>query len=271
MAIYRKQALVVGNDSYLIGQLDTCVNDATDVHNCLRSMGFQSRCAINQRLNSIQAITRQFVQSIQPGSIAIFYFSGHGLQYNGINYLIAVDNKGVVLDYLDQTALDVQKLIESMHEKRPRLILVILDCCRGYEIETLTDQRRFSNRASTKIKDGLAPMQAPPGTIIAYACAADQVSTTLSKNNRNSLYTYHLLRHICEPNIDIDLVLRKVAVDVQKDRLNIAHQIPFRYSSCNEIICLVINGGMNLPMLAGPCFRKLFSKNNKHNSSSTCI
>jgi uncharacterized caspase-like protein len=261
MATYVKQALVIGNDTYLQRPLGTCVNDAADMYNCLRMMGFQARRAKNLRLNEMRAITHQFVQSIQPGSIVMFYYSGHGLQYNNINYLTPINNNELVLDYIDQLTLDVQELINNMYQKRPRLMLIILDCCRGFEISEASDQKRWFNRRSTKIKDGLAPMQAPPATIIAYACAADQLSTTLSRNNRNSMYTYHLLNHICTPNIDIDLVLRRVAKDVEQDPLNEDHQIPYRYSNCNEIICLVGDGGINVPVLpgylqAGPFFRK---------------
>ncbi len=261
MAIYVKQALVIGNDAYLQRPLRTCVNDAADMYNCLRMMGFQARRAKNLRLNEMRAITDQFVQSIQPGSIVMFYFSGHGLQYKDINYLTPINDDGLVLDYIDQSCLDVQELINNMSRKRPRLMLIILDCCRGFEISEASDQRRQFNRRSTKVKDGLAPMQAPPATIIAYACAVDQSSTTRSKNNRNSMYTYHLLNHIGTPNIDIDLVLRRVAKDVEQDSLNEYHQTPYRYSNCNEIICLVGNAGMNLPVLPGylqarPGFRK---------------
>jgi len=102
MAIYKKQALVIGNDSYVRRPLATCVNDATDLSHCRRSIGFQTRCEINLRLNSMEAITRQFIQSIQSGSIVMFYFSSHGIQYDGINYLSPTDKNAHVAGHLDQ-------------------------------------------------------------------------------------------------------------------------------------------------------------------------
>jgi uncharacterized caspase-like protein len=269
MAISGRQALSIGNDAYFEKPLGACVNDATDIYNSLSSIGFQIRCATDLPFNDMRALTHQFVQSIRPGSIVMFYFSGHGLQYNGINYLIPINNKNISLDSLDTSTLNIQELIDMMHRKGPRLMLIILDCCREYNTEKISDKRRFFSRASISIKAGLAPMRAPLATVIAYACAADEFSSPESRNGRNSLYTYHLLRHIGTPNIDIDLVFRNVAKDVQRDPLNVLKQTPFRYNSCNEIICLVNNRGKNVRMLpgnlhAGPVFRKSFYRSSKH-------
>ena len=267
MATLMKQALVMGNEAYVENPIQKCVNDATDMSRSLHSIGFQVQPAMNRRSKSMHAITHRFVQSIQPGSIVTFYFSGHGFQYNGINYLVPVDDDNLYIENLDSVALNVQKLISSMHSRRPRLTILILDVCRSDPTSTTQDGKRFRKRGLLGTKDGLAPMVAPPATIIAYACAENEYSSTLSMNGRNSLYTYHLLRYIATPNTDIDLVLRKVAADVQKDPLNLLNQVPFRYSSCNEIICLVDYGGINAPMLpigwqSEPSFRKSFFRNN---------
>jgi uncharacterized caspase-like protein len=267
MDTFMKQALVIGNEAYAQNPIQMCVNDATDMSICLHSMGFQVQPAINQRLDSMQAITHQFIQSIQPGSIAMLYYSGHGCQYNGINYLLPIDDDYIQLNNLNSTAINVQEVINSMHSKGPRLMIIILDACRAFVVGTTQDRRRLYNKASGTTLNGLAPMRAPPATIIAYACAEDELSTTLSMNGRNSLYICHLLRHICTPNTDIDFVLRNVAVDVQRDPFNRGRQTPFRYSSCNEAICLVNYGGMNTSMLPigwqqGSFFRKSFFTNN---------
>ncbi|MCC7159927.1 MAG: caspase family protein, partial [Ignavibacteria bacterium] len=88
-------------------------------------------------------------------------------------------------------------------------------------------------------KSRFASMQVPPSTIIAYACAEDAIASSMSRNGRNSLYTYHLLRHIRKPNIDIKTVLKFVGIDVQNE--SEYHQIPFQYSSCKEKIYLGMN------------------------------
>jgi uncharacterized caspase-like protein len=264
MAMPERQALAIGNDSYLVNRLPFCVNDATDLSSCLRMIGFRVQCATDLHIMSMKSITRQFVQSIRPGSIALFYFSGHGLQYNGENYLIPTDNDAIDLGNINESMLNIQELINDMMQKGPRLMLIILDCCRAYEVSDSTHKRGFFDRASSRNKQGLAPMRAPSSTITAFACAADEYSSGQSRNGRNSVYTYHLLRHIRTPNVDIDLILRNVAVDVARETKN--KQTPFRYSSCNEIICLVNNWGVNVPavpmnMQPIPVSRKSFLRN----------
>lgn len=244
MAGYKKQALSIGNDTYVRRPLKSCVNDAVDVTSRLRAIGFRTQCSTNLELSSMKSATDRFVQSIKPGSVALFYFSGHGLQYQGVNYLIPTNDKTLVEGQFDHSALNVQNLIDRMYSKNPRVMIVILDCCRGYKANGLPRQNQFHNGEQDQIMDGLAPMSGPPATIIAYACAADQVSSGLSKNNRNGLYTYHLLKHISTPNTDIDLILRRVARDVQNDPMNLLHQVPFRYSSCNEPIYLAFHKRM---------------------------
>ena len=236
-----RQALIIGNDAYESTPLPCCVNDAMGMKNSLRTIGFYTHCGTDQRMDQMQAMATRFVQSIQPGSIAVFYFSGHGSQFNGVNYLCPVDNSSEIdLKNLDRYYLNVQKLVDAMEARRPRLMIIILDACRRGD--ELRDQSRLLGKAAIKMRSGLAPMRAPPGTIIAFACGADKYSYGQSKYGNHSVYTYHLLRHIKTPNLDIDLVLRKVAFDVQQETKNV--QTPFRYSSCNEVICLVGDSGM---------------------------
>ena len=239
-----RQALVIGNDAYAFSPLPCCVNDAIGMKNALRSIGFHTHCETDRRIDQMQSVANRFVQSIQPGSIALFYFSGHGLQCNGVNFLSPIDNDGDIdPDHMDRSRLNVQKLVDAMETRRPRLMIIILDACRSDA--ALKDLRRLRDRAASIVRPGLAPMRAPPGTIIAFACAADEVSYGKSKYGNNSVYTYHLLRYLTTPNVDIDLVLRKAAADVQQETKNV--QTPFRYSSCNEVICLVSNAAMNHP------------------------
>ena len=85
-----KQALSVGIKDYIPSRLllEPCIHDAKDVANALRSIGFNAQLAADLDLNPTKLVIRQFINSIQPGSIAVFYFSGHGVEYNGVNYLI---------------------------------------------------------------------------------------------------------------------------------------------------------------------------------------
>ncbi|CAF0830484.1 unnamed protein product [Adineta ricciae] len=251
-----KQALSIGiNDyspSYL--RLRPCLNDATDMHHALQSIGFHTQCERDPDLKSMKAVTQRFVRSIRPGSVVLFYFSGHGVQSDGNNYLIPKDAVGICAENIRSTAIDAQKLINEMHGRRPRLIICVLDCCRTDPPTEPLDARSRYKAALAGTRGGFAPMQAPPSTIVVYACAADDTASPRSRNGRNSLYTYHLLRYLRTPNTDIETVLRYVAAAVQKDSEN--KQIPFRYSSCNEMIYLVTKQGVNPKMISHPMHRK---------------
>ena len=258
-----KQALTIGINAYVPSRLALrpCRNDATDLSNSLRSMGFQVQNDLDLNLKSMQSATRQFVNSIQPGAIVLFYFSGHGVQCNGENYLIPTNAVGVHVNNIKSTTIDAQSLVDSMYQRRPRLIICILDCCRTQAPVRPLDAFPSPNRALAGTNPGLAPMRTPPSTIIAYACRENDTASAQSKNGRNSLYTYHLLRHIKTPNEDIETLLKRVGTDVQRESNN--QQVPYRYSSCNERIYLMSNQRPRVPvggqfLQPKPAIRMLF-------------
>ena len=264
--MFPKQALTIGINAYVPARhaLRPCRNDASDMSSSLRSIGFQVNNALDLDLDAMKSTTDQFIRSIKPGAVVIFYFSGHGIQYNGRNYLIPTDISGLYAGNIQSTAIDAQKLVDDMYLKRPRVVICILDCCRTNAPTDPLDKFSLYKPALTGTRSGLAPMRAPPSTIIVYACAADDVASARSKNGRNSLYTYHLLRYIRTPNVDVETILKKVGADVQRDSNN--EQIPYRYSSCNELIYLASGQRHKAPAVAQPqqsisILRKLLSTN----------
>ncbi|CAF1655281.1 unnamed protein product, partial [Adineta ricciae] len=232
--MFYKQALLIGNDQYSgeNASLKSCVYDTKTMTNSLRSIGFHATPAIDLRNDQMESVADQFTASIQEGAIVLFYFSGHGAQLNGKNLLLSIDSDGL-------TGLNAQVLLQKMHERKPRVIIFVLDCCRSrIEIPyTLLRGVLFDQRP--RLRDGLAPMGGPPSTIIAFSCAADSTSLASSPDRPNSIYTHHLLKYITTPNVDIDILLKYTAMDVQRDSLN--KQLPFIYSNCNESICLNSN------------------------------
>jgi uncharacterized caspase-like protein len=268
MAMPIKQALVIGNDAYLSHPLGACINDAREVSNSLRSIGFQVHAQVDADYRSMQAISRRFIRSIQPGAIVLFYFSGHGCQYDGYNFLMPTDSVEPSIDNLEiikASAMSAERLIQDMHSRRPRVVIVILDSCRSYIGPGSMLQTARADAAGHRLRPGLAPMRVSAATIVSYSCAAEESSSAKSRNGKNSLYTYHLLRYITTPNVDIDSVLRSVAYEVQRDPLNEERQVPYRYSSCNEYICLASDQNKNVSghqhvMHPGAFLCKSFSK-----------
>src|SRR6185436_20156595 len=92
-----KQALSIGIRDYIPSRLflEPCIHDAKDVSNSLRSIGFHAQTVADVDLHSMKSVIRQFINSIRPGAIVAFYFSGHGVESNGINYLIPRNVMGI--------------------------------------------------------------------------------------------------------------------------------------------------------------------------------
>ena len=237
--MFPKQSLAIGINHHNPSRLNLkpCINDATDISVALKSIGFSALRAVDTDLFSMQRAIRQFLNSIRPGSVVFFYFSGHGAQHNGNNYLIPSDALGISAANIQSTSIDAQVLIDKMHKRKPRLVICVLDCCRTDASVDEIDAGDRRRGILPGLKAGLAPMRAPPATLIAFACAAGAAASAQGANNRNSLYTYHLLRYIKTPNMDIESVLKYVSADVEKETGN--WQVPYRYSSCNEFINLV--------------------------------
>ena len=121
-----------------------------------------------------------------------------------------------------------------MANMEPHFILFLLDCCREYWLPKTTRSMKADSQVG-----GLNKMTAPPGTVIAFACAAGQTTSDQVSDATNGRFTKSLLKHIITPGLDIQLVLRRVANDVAKETYH--KQIPFQVSSIltEDVICLV--------------------------------
>jgi uncharacterized caspase-like protein len=91
ISVARKQALIIGNSTYKTGPLKNPVNDAVAMESTLRKLGFDVRGARDLDLQHMESAIDEFTSSIAAGSLAFFYFSGHGIQVNFANYLLPVD------------------------------------------------------------------------------------------------------------------------------------------------------------------------------------
>lgn len=236
--MFAKQSLAIGIKHHDLRRLnlEPCIHDAQDVTSALRSIGFKTMIGADLTIRQCRKYLDSFIGSIVPGAVVVFYFSGHGVQWQGRNYLVPSDARGLGVETLSEKALDAQLVIEALHKRRPRLVICILDCCRtDAPMEPLDSWNRFG-QSLPRDGPGLAAMKAGPATLIAFACAADDTASANSFNERNSLYTAHLLRYITQRGVDIERVLKFVARDVEAESER--SQIPYRYSSCNESIFL---------------------------------
>lgn len=194
-------ALVIGNSAYPgVGALKNPANDARDIAAKLKRLGFQVivRTDLKQK-DMLRALT-EFGDKVQTGTEALFFYAGHGMQVRGKNYLIPVDAEIRSEGSVSSEAVDVDQLLDKLAPAR--LSMVILDACRNNPFE-----RRFRGGGQ-----GLAQINAPTGTLIAYATAPGKVAA--DGEGRNGLYTAELLTAMDTPGIKIEDVFKRVRSNV---------------------------------------------------------
>ncbi len=213
----RRTALVIGNGAYKSSPLRNPVNDATDIANAIRNLGFSVILKTNANQRTMEDSIRDFGKKLRLGGVGLFYFAGHGLQVEGRNYLIPINANIETESDVRYEAVDAGRVLGKMEDAGNNLNLVILDACRDNPFA-----RSF--RTSSQ---GLAQMDAPKGSLIAYATAPGSVAA--DGEGRNGIYTKYLLKYISNPNLKVEEVLKQVRLGVINETDE--KQIPWESSS----------------------------------------
>jgi hypothetical protein len=205
-------ALIIGNKDYKDVPLRNPVNDAEDLGQVLKRLGFSVTTRTNVNRREFEEAVDQFSRQIAGAEVAVFYFSGHGCQAQGENYLVPVGD--VFNDEADlrYRAVNAGLVLDKMEEAKPGINIVILDACRNNPFKGVRSASR-----------GLTALQAARGSFIAYATAPGKVAS--DGQDRNSVYTKHLLRAIESGGLDILQAFQRVAVEV--DRETNGGQVPW--------------------------------------------
>jgi uncharacterized caspase-like protein len=233
----RRIALVIGNGKYEnAGVLANPTSDADAVADLFTKAGFDS---VDRRRDlgvvEFKRAVREFVDRAASADVAVVYYSGHGLEIGGVNYLIPVDAKLTSVLDMDDEAVSLDRiLVAAGHVKK--LSLIILDACRENPFHPAADDARVTRGVSMGLA-GVGPTVAD--TLIAFAAKAGSVS--YDGDGRNSPFTTALLKYITQPGLDIRLALGKVRDDVL--RATNHRQEPYVYGSL---------GGENVALVPAP-------------------
>ncbi len=247
-AAERRVALIVGNARYEhAGTLFNTLNDANAIAALLARAGFD---VVDERRDvgvvEFKRAIRDFFGTASTADIAVVYYSGHGIEIGGVNYLIPVDAK-LASDYdVDDEAIPLDRIIQATQSAK-KLSLIILDACRDNPF--LRGPGRLAGKRS--IANRLVEVE-PTGadTLIAYAAKAGSVS--FDGDNDNSPFTAALVKYLAEPGLDIRIALGKVRDDVLASTGN--RQEPFVYGSLGggDISLVPAPGGPSEPAAGDP-------------------
>ena len=192
-------ALVVGNSSYSSApSLPNPSKDAELMASTLERAGFAVTRLIDADRDTLRRGMLQFGRTLREQEVeaGLFYYAGHGVQVKGENYLIPVDASLQDEDEVQLQAVNVNDFLNLMNSSRSKVNIVILDACRDNPFQGST----------RSLGRGLAPVDAPKGTYIAYATSPGQVA--LDGDGSNSPYTAALVKAIAEPGQPIERVFK---------------------------------------------------------------
>ena len=232
-------AFIVGNDSYQnVEPLKKAVNDARAVAASLRKIGFRVTLGENLGRREFNEKFSTFENSIQPGDTAFVFYSGHGIELSGANYLIPVDAPKVSAQQqslLRDEAISTDTVIQRLKSRGTRTQIVVLDACRENPFKDNGGRSLGGTR-------GLGAAQTPGGVFIAYSAgvgevALDRLSDTDA--NPNSVFTRSFLPLLEDPNRSLISVVKETRLQVKQLASTVGHsQQPAYYDEIDGDVFL---------------------------------
>ena len=196
-------ALVIGNAAYNVTPLRNPVNDANDVAAALKNLGFEVMLVTDSDQKTMWRKIDEFGERIKGAAVALFYYSGHGVQVAGENYLIPTQSSIATANEVKYEGVRLGEVLGKMEDAGSKANIVILDACRD---------NPFLG-ALKSMSRGLAMVEnKPPESMIVYATGAGQ--TAADGVGRNSPFTEALLKYIGRPD-DFYSVLLEVKREVR--------------------------------------------------------
>lgn len=200
----KRVALVIGNAAYPAAPLRNPVNDARAVAARLESLGYEVALHTNVAQRDFTRAVSRFGQRLAPGSVALFYYAGHGMQVNGVNYLVPTRARIQREQDVDIEAISLARVLAEMDKAKNRVNVVALDACRDNPFA-----RSF--RSGSR---GLALSDAPMGTLISFATAPGAVAA--DGDGQNSPYATALAHNLTRRGIQVEEVFKSVRREVKQ-------------------------------------------------------
>ena len=237
-AAAERVALLIGNNNYGSMPLRNASNDARDLGEALKELGFQVIVRENATRKDMVDAIREFGQAIDGASTALFFYAGHAMQFKDRNYLIPIDAAMGSEEDVTFFSVEVGQVFDRMDRARTKFNFLILDACRDNPFA-----------ASFKVSSqGLAQMSSPTGTLIAYATAPGSVAA--DGFGRNGIYTKHILQNIRLPDIPVEIMFKRVREGVERETRRL--QTPWDSSSLKGDFVFAAAGATKSGAAAAP-------------------
>ena len=215
-------ALIIGNSAYPGSPLLNPANDAREMSQILRQLGFQVlELRDGNKAQMLDSISKMTLALKNKQGIGMLYYAGHGLQLDWQNYMVPVDADLLKADDVPKQTVGINSVMEAFKLSGSRMNILVLDACR--------DNPFAGGTSSGK---GLAQLDAPPSTFLAYATAPGNVAEVGDSSSGNGLYTQFLLQELQKPTAKIEDVFKRVRLQVR--RQSQGRQIPWESTSLED-------------------------------------
>jgi hypothetical protein len=196
-------ALLIGSATYANAEFDlrNPANDATALAEALDRLGFETRALIDADRAETGTALANFAREAEGAEVALFFFAGHGVQIEGVNYLLGSGFSTLSRAGITGEALSLDAVRAALARAQPELGLIVLDACRNNPLA----QGGLAAR-------GLARAQGGSGLLIAYA--TDPGNVAYDGLEANSVFTAALIDHIATPGLEVRLMFGRVRQDV---------------------------------------------------------
>lgn len=186
----QKSALIIGNSRYLLGdRLTNPQNDAEDIANKLKSLGFDVILLKDANLAQMLDSIDQFKSKLRQGDVALFYFAGHGLQVDGQNYLVPIDAKMNSRSRVAYEAVKLSDVSNALAQGNITNNIIIIDACRNDPFpKELRDGSRGLARLDSSVRS--------PKKKLFYLFASAPGTVAQDGKGRNGVFTQELLKYL---------------------------------------------------------------------------
>jgi len=202
-------ALIIGNSDYqkLDLRLPNPAHDAAAMEKLLKRAQFDTILRLNAKRTDFYKALAEFSDKISrdPHAVGLFYYAGHAVQVDGVNYLIPVDAEITTQADLEPNAFEAGRVLKSMTNAQNEMNIVILDACRNNPLPK-----------SRGVDRGLARMDAPSGTFIGFAAAPGQAAQD-GAAGANGVFTAEFMKAMAEPGVELSQLYKKVTSAVKAD------------------------------------------------------
>lgn len=210
-----KRAFVAAVNSYAnVGSLETAIADGTGMAKKLEEIGFTVAFHKNISLKEFNSAWSEFLNAISAGDDVVFYFAGHGVQVDTLNYLLPRDIPGPSSgrEAFLEKSVNFHQVLEDIQSRQPRAAVYILDACRN---DPFRDKGKGKAKGTLGQTKGLARIENVYNAFVMYSAGPDEYASDKPVADReNTLYIHNLMPLIAQRDSSLVDIAKRIQVIV---------------------------------------------------------